>query len=1143
MNTSSFVHLHVHSEYSLLESAARIRPLVRRAKELGMDALAITDSSAMYGIIPFYKACREEGVKPIFGVQLQVADRPDGGEWSRDEKGYSLVLLAEDMEGYRNMMWLLSQAHLEGRHRPLLAKDRLKGHTAGIIALSGAQNGEIGTLLYEGQIEKAVVVAREYADLFGERNFFLEIQDHLQEEQKIINQRTNDVSRMTGIPLVATNAVRYLRESDAPVFDVLLAIGEGKTVEDTDRTVYPTREYYLKSPEEMSELFIFLPEALENTVHIAQRCNVELPLGESILPRFPVPEGQTADGYLRMICEEGLVLRYGKQADSAVRERLDYELDVISRMGFADYFLIVWDFIRYARERGIAVGPGRGSAAGSLVAYVLQITNIDPVKYKLLFERFLNPERISMPDIDVDFSYERRDEVIDYVVHKYGADRVAQIITFGTMAARAAVRDVGRALAIPLSTVDRIARMIPAELGITLERALAKSRALRQAVEESSQAQELMELARAVEGLPRHASTHAAGVVISRNPLTEYVPLQQGHDGHALTQYAMEALEEVGLLKMDFLGLKNLTLLEQTVRLVQEQEGIALDLNTLALDDERTYRLLSDADTVGIFQLESPGMRHVLREVKPSTFEDIVAVLALFRPGPMEFIPDFAAAKHGKKQVTYLHPVLEPILKDTYGFILYQEQIMQIASAVAGFTLGEADILRRAVSKKKRELLQEQREKFVAGALKQGYEEALAHQLYDMIVRFADYGFNRSHSAAYAMIAYHMAYLKTNHPVSFLAALLTMAQGSAEKVAEYVEECKRRSIPVLGPDINQSGINFVVEEGKIRFGLAAIKNVGVQAIRRILEERKKRPFTGLPDFCLRIDQRVCNRRVIEALIKSGAMDSLTGNRAALLAVLDKTLEWAQRSRRRAEGEQIDFLLEGESTEEEAPAVPDDIPDFGQKEKLLQEKELIGLYLSGHPLDDYQDVCRRFSFLPLSRLREKKDRQPVRLAGMVVGVRSISTRHGQPMAFVQLEDQTSRVEVVVFPGVYQRVAELLVKGKLVAVEGKANYQDDEIKCIADRIQELEEIRQTSVQQEKPPTVFIKIEPAIEEDISRLQNLQQVLREEAGESPVILYYAAKRQSVQLAQEYNICATNEIVRKIEKIIGDGLVIIKKQ
>ncbi|MFT9848316.1 DNA polymerase III subunit alpha [Aneurinibacillus sp. REN35] len=1143
METGSFVHLHVHSEYSLLESTARIRPLVQRAKELGMNALALTDTSAMYGIVPFYKACREEGIRPILGCQLQVAAKPADREWDREEKGSTLVLLAENEKGYRNMMRLLSQAHLTGRHRPLLAKEELRDNTEGIIALSGAGDGEVGRLLADGQMEKAIETAREYSILFGETNFFLEIQDHLLEEQKIVNQRMTDISRMTGIGLVATNNVRYLYETDAPVLDVLRCIGEGKTMEDAERPVYTTREYYLKNADEMSELFIFLPEAIENTVRIAERCNVELMLGQSILPVFPLPQGREANEYLRQVCEEGLLRRYGTEVETVVRERLAYELGVISRMGFADYFLIVWDFIRYAREQDIAVGPGRGSAAGSLVAYVLQITDIDPVAHKLLFERFLNPERISMPDIDVDFSYERRDEVIEYVVNKYGRDHVAQIITFGTMAARAAIRDVGRALNIPLASVDRIAKLIPSELGITLERALQKSKALRQIIEENPQAEKLMQLAQAVEGLPRHASTHAAGVVISRDSLTEYVPLQQGHDGHALTQYAMEALEEVGLLKMDFLGLKNLTLLEQAIRAVREQEKIDIDLSSLPLDDERTYRMLSEADTAGVFQLESPGMRHVLREVKPSTFEDIVAVLALFRPGPMEFIPDFAKAKHGKKEVTYLHPVLEPILHETYGFILYQEQIMQIASSVAGFTLGEADILRRAVSKKKRELLQEQREKFVAGATAQGYENKLANQLYDMIVRFADYGYNRSHSAAYAMITYYMAYLKANHPVAFLAALLTMAQGNAEKVAEYVEECKRRSIPVLGPDVNRSAVDFTVEDGSIRFGLAAIKNVGVQAIRRILEEREKRPFDSLADFCRRIDPRICNRRVLEALIKSGAMDVFSHNRAALLEGMDAALDWAQRMRRREEVDQMDFLMDEKTMADEAPPLLVECPDFQQKEKLLQEKELLGLYLSGHPLDAYRAVCERFSFLPLSQLGQMKNRQAIHLAGMVVGVRTITTRNGQPMAFVQLEDRTSRIEVVVFPGVYHHAADVLVKGGLLAVEGKADRKGEEVKCIADQIKELAELEGVLDEPKPSPIVFIKIEAGLEADAARLQHLQRTLREKPGESPVILYYAATRQSVQLAEEYNVRAESEIVRNIEKIVGEGLVIIKKR
>ena len=1139
MQTGTFVHLHVHSEYSLLASTARIEALVSRARELGMPALALTDMSVMYGAVPFYKACRKAGIHPIMGAQITVL--PDEG--MKPEDGHELVLLAETIDGYRSIMRLLSAAHLAGYRSPAILESKLAEFAGGVIVLSGGADGLVSTLLAAGDIARAAEVAHRYEAWFGVGNFYLEIQDHLLEEQKTLNYRLTELSRTTGIPLVATNAVRYVDPDDAAAFDVLLCIGQGKTVADDGRERYLTREYYLKSAEEMSELFVFLTDALENTVRIAERCCVEIPLGETVLPTFPLPAHTNADDYLRERCEVGLHERYGAQPEDHVRERLTYELDVISRMGFSDYFLIVWDFIRFAREQGIAVGPGRGSAAGSLVAYVLRITDIDPVQYNLLFERFLNPERISMPDIDVDFSYDRRDEVIAYVVEKYGADRVAQIVTFGTLAARAAVRDVGRALGLPNATVDKVAKLIPNELGITLAKAIEKTKALQSMMDEHPQVAKLLEWARALEGLPRHASTHAAGVVISREPLTEYVPLQEGNGGVALTQYAMESLEDVGLLKMDFLGLRNLTLLEQAVQMVEKQEGTALDMASIPLDDAHSYEMLAEADTSGVFQLESSGMRHALRVVKPSEFEDIVAVLALFRPGPMEFIPDFAAAKHGQRPVVYLHPVLEPILKHTYGYILYQEQIMQIASAVAGFTLGEADLLRRAVGKKKRELLAEQRHAFVSGAVQNGYEEELANQLYDLIVRFADYGFNRSHSAAYALISYRMAYMKANHPVAFLAALLTMAQGNVEKVAEYIEDCRRHAAVVLPPDINRSDSGFQVEGEGIRFGLTAIKNVGVQAIRHILAEREKGAFISLVDVCHRLDQRVCNRRVLEALIRSGALDSLPGHRAAMLAGLDAALEWGQRQRRMAEaGEQLDLLgMGGDRADDRPPALPD-VPSWTRHEMLAQEKELLGFHLSGHPLDEYRELCLHPSVTPLHQLVDVSDKQQVRLAGIVSSVRRITTKKGQPMAFVQLEDWRSRIEVVVFPGVYHHAASALERGEALLIEGKVERQGSEIKCMADRIKKLAD---TTVQDlpdiQKQQTMFIKITPEIEAAPSRLKQLRDLLREYPGEAEVLLYYAASKRTVQLTDEYKVSITSEIIRNIEKITEKGCVVVK--
>lgn len=1139
MQTETFVHLHVHSEYSLLESTARVESLVSRAQELGMSALAITDTSVMYGVIPFYKACRKAGIQPIIGVQITVLP---GEEWKPGD-GHELILLAETLEGYRSIMRLLSIAHISGYRSPAIPESRLVEFAGGIIVLSGGSRGLISKLLAAGDTAEATAVAQRYEAWFGAGNFYLEIQDHLLEEQKIVNYRLTELSRLTKIPLVATNDVRYVNAEDAAAFDVLLCIGQGKTVTDDSRERYLTREYYLKSPAEMSELFVFLTEALENTVRIAKRCQVEISLGETILPKFQTPVGMSAVEYLRERCEEGMRERYGMQPSGQVQERLAYELDVINRMGFADYFLIVWDFIRFAREQGIAVGPGRGSAAGSLVAYVLRITDIDPVHYHLLFERFLNPERISMPDIDVDFSYDRRDEVIAYVAEKYGTDRVAQIVTFGTLAARAAVRDVGRALGLPNAMVDKVAKLIPNELGITLRGAIEKTNALRTMMDEHPQVAKLLSWAQALEGLPRHASTHAAGVVISREPLTQYVPLQEGNGGIALTQYAMESLEAVGLLKMDFLGLRNLTLLEQVVQMIEEQEGVALDLTAIPLNDVRTYEMLATADTAGVFQLESSGMRHALRIVKPSEFEDIVAVLALFRPGPMEFIPDFAAAKHGERAVVYLHPVLKPILQHTYGYILYQEQIMQIASAVAGFTLGEADLLRRAVSKKKRELLAEQRTAFVAGAVRNGYEEKLANELYDLIVRFADYGFNRSHSAAYALISYRMAYVKANYPVVFLAALLTMVQGNMDKVAEYIEECRRRAISVLPPDVNRSGSGFRVENGGIRFGLTAIKNVGVQAIRHILAEREKGEFTSLVDICSRLDPRVCNRRVLEALVRSGALDCLPGHRAALAAGLEEALEWSGRRRRLVEaGEQMNLL--GTADEQDADLPPDlpDVPPWTRQELLEQEKELLGLHLSGHPLDEYRELCLHLSITPLHQLMDIPNKKSIRLAGIVTSIRRITTKKGQPMAFIQLEDWRSRIEIVVFPGVYHQAMSVLERGEVLLVEGKIERQGNEIKCIADHIAKLTDVAaHMHANSPEQQTIFIKITPEMEAEPSRMIKLRDQLREHPGDACVLLYYAASKRTVRLADAYKISITSEIIRNIEKIVGKGLVVVK--
>lgn len=1084
---NGFVHLHVHSEYSLLDGAARIDDLVRQAAKLGMKALALTDHGVMYGAVPFYKACLAYGVKPIIGCEMYFTSGSIRDKGSRAEQPiYHLILLAKNETGYRNLMKLCSIGHLRGYHyKPRIDLEHLAAHAEGLICTSSCLGGEVSQHLLYGRYEEAKAAALRYRGIFGD-DFYLEIQDHGLTEQKKVMQEMIRLSRDIGVPLVATNDVHYVRESEHAVQEILICIGTGKTLDDEDRLQLKTSQLYLKSPEEMGRLFAHVPEALENTVRIAEACQLQLAFGRSILPEFrPLPEGKTAFAYLAELCEEGLRRRYESVPEwksEAWREslegRLRYELSVIEGMGYSDYFLIVWDFIRYAHEQGIAVGPGRGSSAGSLVAYVLRITDVDPIKYNLLFERFLNPERVSMPDIDIDFSDLRRDEVIDYVVRKYGRDRVAQIITFGTMAAKAAVRDVGRVLGMPYNEVDRCAKLIPHQLGMTLGEALEASPELRAHAAAQPKAAELLELAMKVEGMPRHASTHAAGVVISREPLTEYVPLQEGTEQTPLTQYSMEHLEAIGLLKMDFLGLRTLSIIERSLQWIRQQTGEEIDWRQVPMDDPATYELLGRGDTTGIFQLESAGMRRVLKELRPSSFEDIISVLALYRPGPMEFIPQFIRCKHGEQQVVYPHPSLEPILKDTYGIIVYQEQIMQIASQMAGFTLGEADLLRRAVSKKKREVLDEERAHFVRGCLAQGFAEEEANRVYDMIVRFADYGYPRAHATAYGVLAFQTAYLKAHYPVQFMASMLTAVMGSHTKVAEYVDECRRMGIPVLPPDVNESGYVFTPVPpraapdkgsaadaasgsgnkaagpgGAIRFGLAAIKNVGTQAIESLIAERAGGPYASLIDLCRRVDLRVCNKRVLESLIQGGAADTLPGHRAQLLAMLDDAVEAAVKWRKNREDLQL--VLDGFQEEVSWDVHYPEIVPFTITQQLELERELLGLYISGSPLDDYEDVLSKLDIDPLHRLGEYPDHSEVMAAGLVVSSKTIVTKKGKPMAFMELEDRVGKAEVVLFPGVWEKHAGVVQKGRPVLVIAKLQLGDDDYKLLADQVIALED----------------------------------------------------------------------------------------
>ncbi|MFL0555873.1 DNA polymerase III subunit alpha [Paenibacillus barengoltzii] len=1085
----SFVHLHVHSEYSLLDGAARLEDLVAKAAASGMKALALTDHGVMYGAVPFYKLCKKHGIKPIIGceVYFTAGSRKERGS-RQDQPIHHLILLAKNETGYRNLMKLCSIGHLEGFHyKPRIDWDALQRHREGLVCLSACLGGEVPFHLLRGHYEEAKKAALRYQAAFGE-DFYLELQDHGIPEQKKVNPLLVQLAGEIGAELVVTNDAHYLSKEDAEVQDVLICVGTGKTVDDEDRLKMHTNQLYLKTAEEMAQLFPHLPEAYANTAKIADSCELELEFDRHILPAYrPIPEGHTAGSYLAELCQQGLVDRYGELdvwRDLTEREKLEqrlrYELEIIASMGFSDYFLIVWDFIAFAHRNGIATGPGRGSSAGSLVAYVLRITDVDPIKYNLLFERFLNPERVTMPDIDIDFSDERRDEVIAYVVDKYGAEHVAQIITFGTMAARAAVRDVGRALNVPFGEVDKVAKLIPGHLGMTIERALKESPDLKAMYDGSERVKRLLDMAMKVEGMPRHASTHAAGVVISRDPLTDAVPLQEGSEHTALTQYSMENLEAIGLLKMDFLGLRTLSIIERCMNWIKEQSGDAPDFRLVPDNDPATYEMLGRGETTGVFQLESTGMRRVLKEMKPSVFEDIISLLALYRPGPMEFIPKYIAGKHGQITVEYPHPDLEPILKDTYGIIVYQEQIMQIASRMAGFSLGEADLLRRAVSKKKREVLDEQRGHFVSGSVQQGYTEDEANVVYDMIVRFADYGFARAHAAAYGVLAFQTAYLKAHYPVQFMASMLTAVTGSHRKVAEYIVECRRMGIVVLPPDVNESNVLFTPQVGArsaeavlssdakdghtgsgqeapalgvIRFGLAAIKNVGTQAIESILRERKERPFDSLLDFCRRVDLRTCNKRVIESLIQGGAFDSLPGHRAQLLAMLDETVDAALKWRKERDELQIQLFdfVESPNWDIEYP----DVPKFTAAQQLDLERELLGLYLSGHPLDDFDALLEGEGVDRLMDLAEAPDDTRTVVAGMVVSVKTITTKQGKAMAFMELEDQIERCEVVLFPEVWRRSAAHVEKGALLALRGVVQQQDEGFKLLADEVAPLSE----------------------------------------------------------------------------------------
>ena len=1124
-----FAHLHVHSEFSLLDGAARVRELPERVRELGMGAVALTDHGNLYGAIPFYKACRRVGVHPVIGCEMYVT-AGSHLERRRGDALFHLLLLCQDQEGYRNLVELVSRAHLDGfYYKPRVDRELLERHHRGLVALSACWAGEIPLLLARGMAEQARQAAEWYRDTFGAENFFLELQDHGLSDEAPVRAALEELARSTGIPLAATNDVHYLRREDAPAQDLLLCIQTGKTVDETERLRFPAPEFYLKSPAQMAELFRTVPEALENAGRIAERCQVEFTFGRLHLPAFPDAAGDPM-GFLRERCAAALSERY-PSPPAEVSERLRYELSVIDQMGFADYFLIVWDFVSFARGRGIPVGPGRGSAAGSLVAYLLGITEVDPLRWGLLFERFLNPERVTMPDMDIDFCYERRGEVIDYVVEKYGADRVSQIITFGTMAARAAIRDVGRALRLPYAEVDRVAKLVPTGPGVNLERALEAVPELADLYQHDPTIRRLLDLARSVEGMPRHASVHAAGVVIAPGPLTEFVPLQRGTEEAVITQYPMEVLEELGLLKMDFLGLRNLTVLEDTRRFLQEAGGQPPDFSRLPLDDAATYELLSRGETLGVFQLESSGMRQLLTEMKPTCLEDIIAAVSLYRPGPMGNIPLFL--QHRREGARYPHPDLEPILRETYGILVYQEQIMQAAAQLAGFSLGKADLLRRAMGKKKRDILERERAAFIEGCRRNGHPEDFAAHIYDLILKFAGYGFNKSHGAAYALVAYRTAYCKANHPVEYMAALLTSLMDNTDKLAKYIGECRRMGIPVLPPDINESRATFTPVRGAVRFGLTAVKNLGGGAVEEILQSRGKvGPFRSLWDLCERVNPRLLNRRALESLIKGGAMDSL-GRRSQLSAVLDRAMEEAQHGRRRREAGQLSFfeLQPAGGPEEWLP----DQPEFPAAQLLALEKEALGMYISGHPLSGREEALRAKASHQLGSLDELPDETGVVVGGMVAELKRTLTRRGDSMAFLTLDDRTGRTEVLVFPGVLRRAGSLLAEDALILVRGRVSRQEEEetTKVVAEEILPLEEA--------PPPetTVYLRAKESLYR--RQRERVEQVLEEHRGGAPVYLHLTDRDKTLRLDRRFWVRPEPAVLEELRHILGPDNVRVR--
>ncbi|MEG1310435.1 MAG: DNA polymerase III subunit alpha [Romboutsia sp.] len=1063
-----FVHLHVHTEYSLLDGFSRIKKLVSKAKELNMSSIAITDHGCMFGVIDFYKTAKKEGIKPIVGCEVYTAPRTlKDKDPNYDKRQGHLILLAKNMDGYKNLIKIVSTSYVEGfYYKPRVDMDELRKYSDGIIALSACLAGDVSQALMDRNYEKAKSKALEYKDIFGEENFYLEIQDHNIPEQREVNSSLVKLSKETGIPLVATNDVHYVNKEDSKIHDVLMCIQMGKTVDDPNRMKFGSDEFYLKSRNEMEELFPYAIEAVENTVKIAEKCNIEFDFNTIHLPQYDVPEGYSTDSYLRELCFKGLDERY-ENLNQEIIDRLNYELDVIERMGYVEYFLITWDFINFSKKNNIMVGPGRGSAAGSIVAYTLKITDIDPIKYSLLFERFLNPERVSMPDIDIDFCYERREEVIDYVKRKYGEDHVAQIITFGTMGAKAAIRDVGRVLDIPYNKVDKIAKEIPFALGMTIDKALETNPNLKALYDQDKETRETIDISKQIEGMLRHASTHAAGVVISKKPVDEYVPLYK-HQDAITTQFTMTTLEELGLLKMDFLGLRTLTVIRDALELIEKNHSIKIDFSKIGDDDAKVYELLSSGNTLGVFQLESAGMRSFMKQLRPDNFEDIVAGISLYRPGPMDSIPTYIDNKNNPQNVKYLHENLKPIMEVTYGCLVYQEQVMQVVRDLGGYSYGRSDLVRRAMGKKKMDVMEEERRYFIhgkedkegnieiTGCIRNGVPEDIADKIFDDMIDFAKYAFNKSHAAAYGVLSYQTAYLKAYYPVEFMAALITSVMGNTDKVVEYIRECSALKIEILKPDINKSFAKFSVEGNNIRFGLAAVKNVGVNIINNIIKEREVNGyFKDFGDLSKRLDSKDTNKRCIESLIKCGAFDEISENRASLIAGYEALLNSISMDRKKnIQGQMSLFDALGASEEiedfKEISSIPR-LKEFEERERLSLEKEVLGMYVSGHPLSEFKEELQRNSSIDNGKLNSLKedeelyislDEKEVIMGGMIVNKTIKTTKRNDIMAFLELEDLYGTIEIIVFPQLLQRYNNILNEDNIIYVKGTLSIKEDE-----------------------------------------------------------------------------------------------------